>query len=92
MSIPRTLHGLSRRPGTFERARRGIEAYKEPVASRVDLDAFAPRDLGTHGIVMLREHGPPAAITQARACSVDPTMSVKSSVARMRFTSLTVCL
>src|SRR4030095_7215502 len=59
------LHGLSRRPGTVERARRGIEAYKEPVAGGVDLDAFAPRDLGTHGIVMLREHGPPAAITQA---------------------------
>ena len=60
-----TLHGLSRRPGTFERARRGLEADEEPVAGRVDLDAFAPQDLGTHGIVMLREHSPPAAITQA---------------------------
>src|SRR6266851_2147670 len=42
-----TLHRLSRCPGTVERARRGIEADKEPVASRVDLGAFAPRDLGT---------------------------------------------
>jgi hypothetical protein len=86
-----TLHGLSRRPGTFERARRGIEADKEPVARRVDLGAFASQDLGTYGIVMLREDSPPAATPRRRACSVEPTMSVKSSVARMRFTSLTVC-
>jgi hypothetical protein len=58
------LHGLSRRPGTFERARRGFEADKESVPSGVDLDAFAPRDLGTHCQVMLREHGAPAGIAQ----------------------------
>src|SRR6266540_4798098 len=60
-----TLHGLSRRPRTFERPRRRLEADKEPIAGRVDLSTFAPQDFGTHCIVMLREQSPPAAITQA---------------------------
>ena len=82
-----TLHGFSRCPGTFESARRGIEADKEPVASRIDLGAFAPRDLGTHGRVMLREHSPPAGIAQTPGMLGGPDDVGEE---QMRFTSLTV--
>jgi hypothetical protein len=64
MSMPRRFTP-SRAALVHSSARAGDpKRTKNPSPRRVDLGAFAPQDFGAHGIVMLLEHNPPAAIAQ----------------------------
>ena len=81
---PKRLHGVADRQPAANRARRSVEDREEAVTGGVDLLAVEARQLATdHFVVPVEELGP-VAVAQSRARSVDPTRSVKSTVASTR--------
>jgi len=64
------------------RPRRAVEAREEAVAGGVELDSAVARELLADAGVMLREQVSPAAVAELGLFAVEPTRSVKSTVAR----------
>ena len=78
------LHGRDDRARTPDRARGAVERREEAVARRIELGPSIAGEQGAHGRVVSGDQLRPSAIAELAARSVEPTMSVKSTVARTR--------